>query len=325
MKRQQEAEPKPFYWISLKGQPRRVTPTFHESFQHLNGRLELEVEVLSEYLYIGSGAILLEPQKGAYYAFARCNEQLVIPGTGIKGPVRSIVEAISNSCVRQTGRRENLKSHRACADVKHRQEAGATLCPACRLFGTTGYRGRVHFTDAVPVDRVQTRIVKIADLWPPRQSKGRKFYETKTFRVLENQQPERNHRFLEAVPEETHFATMLFFENVSAAEIGLVIRALGLDRHPEQPERVVSAFPVKIGGAKPRCLGAVRFHPKQLFLLPHAAEGLFQALARGGESRPVEQTIVEWLRDETLLDREAWRQLRQHAQERQDPCPKDLY
>lgn len=328
MKYPQEAEPKPFHWISLKTPPRREAPAFHASFRQLSGRLEIEIEVLSDYLYVGSGAVLLDSQKGAYYAFARHDEQLIIPSTGIKGPVRAIVEAISNSCVKQSAWREQrtLKAHhRACAEVKHGQEASTELCPACRLFGTTGYRGRMHFADAAPVKQGQPQIIKIADLWPPRQNKGRKFYETKTFRELENQKPERNHRFLEGVPKGARFVTTLFFENADVAEMGLILRALGLDRHPDQPENVGYAFPVKIGGAKPRCLGAVRFHPRRISLLPKAAGGLFQALAQGGENRLLKPTLLEWLQNETLLDQEAWRQFRQQAKQKQEPCPKDLY
>jgi len=325
MKSPQEAEPKPFYWIPLKTPPRKETPTFHDSFQHLSGRMELETEVLSDYLYVGSGAILLDSQKGAYYAFSRRSDQLVIPGTGIKGPVRSIVEAISNSCVSQIGRRGEKRKWKTCADFQPAPETGAQLCPACRLFGTTGYRGRVSFTDAVPAGLVQSKIVKIADLWPPHPSERRKFYEAKAFREPENQKPERNHRFLEAVPKGAGFATTLFFENADVAEMGLMLRALGLDRHPEQPENVVYAFPVKIGGAKPRCLGAVRFHPKRISLLPTVGEGLFRALAQGGETRSLKPTLLEWLQNETLLDQEAWRQFRQQAKQQQEPCPKDLY
>lgn len=320
-----EAEPKPFFWISLKTPPRKETPPFHDAFRNLSGRMELEVEVLSDYLYVGSGAIWLDPQNRAYYAFARRDDQLAIPGTGLKGPVRGIVEAISNSCVRQSMRNENAPAHRSCGEVKREQESSTTLCPACRLFGTTGYRGRVHFADATPVGQVKPEIVKIADLWPPRQARGRKFYEAKAFRTLENQRPERNHRFLEAVPKGKRFATTLFFENANMAEMGLIVRALGLGRHPEKAETVVYAVPVKMGGAKPRCLGAVRFHPKQIALLPMTAAGFFQALARGGEIHPLAQTILEWLHDDTLLDQAAWQQFQQEARQQQDFCPKGLY
>jgi hypothetical protein len=183
----------------------------------------------------------------------------------------------------------------------------------------------MHFADAVLLAQIRPQIVKIADLWPPRQGKKRKFYEAKTFRELENQRPERNHRFLEAIPQKTRFTTTLFFENADVAEMGLMLRALGIDRHPAQLENIDYIFPVKIGGAKPRCLGAVRFYPQQVSLLPTATEGLFRALAQGGENCSLKPTILEWLQNETLLDQEAWRQFRQQAEQQQEPCPKDLY
>ncbi|MFN3929342.1 MAG: RAMP superfamily CRISPR-associated protein, partial [Thermoflexus sp.] len=109
----------------------------------LSGRLELEIEVRSDYLYVGSGQIELFNNRGreqAYYAFARRDGQLIIPGTSIKGAVRSVVEAISNSCVKLITSRERLPpSHQPCDED--------ALCPACRLFGVTGYRGRAHFAD----------------------------------------------------------------------------------------------------------------------------------------------------------------------------------
>lgn len=326
---QQQAEPKPFFWIALQKSPQRAKLTTHEShecFQALSGRMELEVQVFSAYLYVGSGTILLDNKVGAYYAFARRDKQLIIPGTGIKGAVRSIVEAISNSCVRQIARKERMNTqYQACAEVKRGQESEAQLCPACRLFGTTGYRGRIHFADALFVDQEPTEIIKIADLWPPRQAKGRKFYQSKNFQRSENQKPERNHRYLETVPEGKRFITTLFFENVSTAEMGLIIRALGLDRHPEKPETIAQVFPVKLGGAKPRCLGAVHFHPRNIYLLPNSTQGLFQALAKGGESFSVKESVCQWLQEETLLDREAWTQFQQEAKPLQEPCPRELY
>ncbi len=320
-------EGKPFFWVSLdqKDQPKKDKPPAHDRFRAglWSGRLELELEVVSAYLYVGSGKFELFPLNGreqACYAFARCNGQLVIPGTGIKGAVRSIVEAISNSCVRQTARGERLpRSHEACKDE-------GKLCPACRLFGTTGYRGRVHFSDAVPAGKVETKRIKIADLWPPRLAKGRKFYQAKEFQALD-MQPQKSHRFLEVVPKDSRFAVTLYFENVSTAEMGLLMRALGLDLNSQDPSRPVRVFPVKLGGAKPRCLGAVNLHPKRLSLIPEGS-GIFSALLSGGELSPPGQTrqrLCEWLRDDSLLDRKAWETFRKEAGRKGEPCPKEVY
>ncbi|GBD08597.1 hypothetical protein HRbin22_00838 [Candidatus Thermoflexus japonica] len=320
-----QAEPKPFFWISLKGRPQRTAPPGHDRFRGLSGWMELEIEVVSDYLYVGSGQLELHSIQGgeqACYAFARRNQGLIIPGTSLKGAIRSIVEAISNSCVRIAGRSERIRSdaHKGC---EYKERDRETLCPACRLFGTTGYRGRVHFTDAVPVGEVKTEIIKIADLWPPRQIRGRKFYQNKRFQRLDLK-PAKNHRFLEAVPKGARLQTTLFFENLEEEELGLLLRALGLDQHPEDPQRVIFAFPVKVGGAKPRCLGGVRFTPKRIRLL-EGGPALFSALLAGESSSAAKPLLVRFLAHRELLDPEAWERFRQEARPKNEFCPMEVY
>lgn len=324
-------EPKPFFWIPLGDAPKRKAPPDHSRFTGWSGRLNLEIEVRSEYLYVGSGdfGLVKEAEREpAYYTFARCNGQLVIPGTSIKGAVRSVLEALSNSCVRQSGRRERLprgrQDHQACEDER-------SLCPACRLFGTTGYRGRVHFSDATPVGQVKSKVIKIADLWPPRQTKGRKFYQSKGFpRPADaDMKPQKSHRFIEAVPKGARFATTLYFENLSTAEMGLLIHSLGME--PRRKETfgkltVVFAFPVKIGGAKPRCLGSVYFRPKGTRLWRAEGTDLMAALRQGGVApKSLLAQLLEWLSDDALLDRKAWETFLKEAKPQQGTCPKEVY
>ncbi len=321
--RRQPSEPKPFFWISLQGKskPQKDEPVPHDRFSGWSGRIELEIEVCSDYLYVGSGNFDLFPLQGkdqARYTFARRNGHLVIPGTGIKGVVRSVVEAISNSCVLLSAREERGPgSHRPCNDPDN-------LCPACRLFGTTGYRGRVHFSDAVPVGNAETTTIKIADLWRPKRFEGRKFYQTKAFQP-QDMRPQKNYRFLEVVPKGTRFRTTLFFENATTAEMGLLVRALGLALHMNKEGTVVYAFPLKIGGAKPRCLGSVYFHPKKIQVLSVTGANLFQSLLTGGDYQGTKQ-MLEWLADKSLVDQEAWAEFREKAKPQTGvPCPKEVY
>lgn len=315
-------EGKPFFWVPLDGKkpPERSRPPAHDRFTDWSGRLELEIEVVSAYLYVGSGEFELFHLNGkeqACYTFTRCNGQLVIPGTGIKGAVRSIVEAISNSCVRQTAKEERVPgSHETCRDERQ-------LCPACRLFGTTGYRGRVHFSDAVPAGKVETQRIKIADLWPPRQAKGRKFYQAKEFQPLD-MRPQKSHRFLEVVPKGSRFTATLYFENVSSAEMGLLMRALGLDFSSQDPSKVIFAFPIKVGGAKPRCLGAVYPRPKRLYLIP-GGQDFSPALLSSGVQPALLESIKTWLKDTSLLDQEVWEKFRQEACCKAESCPVEVY
>lgn len=313
-------EPKPFFWVTLSKQaPYMEKPPDHDRFRDWSGRMELEIEVVSKYLYVGSGnfeLFNLQDKEQAYYAFARSNGQLIIPGTGIKGAVRNIVEAISNSCVQQVVRGEKAPKHEACRDKE-------ALCPACRLFGTTGYSGRVRFSDAIPVGEVKSTIIKIADLWPPRQAKGRKFYYAGSFQPLDIQ-PQKSHRFIEVVPKGSKFVTALAFENTSDAEMGLLMRALGLGFSQQDPSKVVYLFPLKLGGAKPRCLGAVHLRPKRLSMITGGPD-IFSALLTGGRPYPILDTLKIWLEDNSLLDRPAWEQFCKGARIRGEPCPKEVY
>ncbi len=316
----QPPEPKPFFWISPKGEPRRDFPPGHDRFTGDSGRLDLRLQVVSDYLYVGGGQFELKTIGGreqAYYAFARRDGQLVIPGSSLKGAVRSVLEAISNSCVSQRHRSERVRStHAVC-------NSDGPVCAACRLFGTTRCRGRIHFSDAVPVGQVNGEVIKIAELWPPQNTRGRKFYRSGRMRRLDLT-PAKNHRFIEAVPKDSRFAVSLYFENVRPAEMGLVLRSMGLDLGAGG--RVVQAFPIKVGGAKPRCLGAVRFEVVALWLVRNGP-GLLAALAGGGGTADLVETLREWLSAPTegLLDRQAWEQFRHNAAQQDAWCPKELY
>jgi hypothetical protein len=107
MPRNPNAEPKPFVLIDIPSySPERKPATTHEKFAGLTGRLELTFTVVSEYLFVGSGAYEFDPnargdRPDVWYTFYRRNGQLCVPGTSIKGAIRAIVEAISNSCVSQ--------------------------------------------------------------------------------------------------------------------------------------------------------------------------------------------------------------------------------
>jgi len=332
MSPQQQPEPKPFFWVTLDKvkPPERQTLHLHERFSGLSGRMVFQIEVLSQYLYVGSGILDLftppgEKQEYAYYAFARRNGQLVIPGTGIKGAVRGVFEALTNSCVSQRRRAERMPgSHQPCQGIKKGEEQRASLCPACRLFGVTGYRGRVHFTDATPIDPIRTARIKISDLWPPRQSKGRKFYQSKRFQSLD-MRPEKSHRYLEVVPKGSRFETALVFENLEEAEIGALLRALGLGPSSQKSDGVLYAFPIKLGGAKPRCLGSVRFVPRAIYLV-NATDPLGSLTQGGWRLDGLTLQLRRWLDNVgDLLDQMAWERFLQEAKPQNELCPVEVY
>ena len=323
---------KPFALISIpKEKPIKREAVAHKQFIELTGQIELYLTVVSEYLFIGSGEYDFDPEaKGdrpdVWHTFYRRNGEICIPGTSIKGSIRSIVEAISNSCVSQLHSRRGEKAdaqHRRC---EFRNVKEDRICPACSLFGTTGLRGRINFSDALPLGNPQTFLVKIGELWEPKRFERdkRRFYERRVFQPIPNKFPRKNFRFVEAVPKGSKFQLSLKFENVSKSEIGLILHALGWK---VEDNRVKLAFNPKLGGAKPRCFGAVEFNPlrslvwtgKSLkdLLKPHVMEG---------------DELVSFLREclraceeSELLHKETWEELVQKLKLRSETCPEGMY
>jgi CRISPR/Cas system CSM-associated protein Csm3 (group 7 of RAMP superfamily) len=332
MPRNPNAEPKPFVLIEIPSRaPERKPATTHEKFAGLTGRLELTFTVVSEYLFVGSGAYGFDPnargdRPDVWYTFYRCNGQICVPGTSIKGAIRAIVETISNSCVSQRHPRERISSphHQPCRF----QNEKSPLCPACRLFGAigrTGYRGRVHFSDFLPNGEVRSQIVKIGELWEPKRydSTKRRFYESKSFQPTGDSRPQSGFRFVEAVRKETKFQGILMFENLGEAELGLLFHALGW---AVEGERVIIAFAPKIGGAKPRCFGSVQFNPVRLRLWGGNWGGLLTPqIATGKEVLPFLSRCLQECRGSRLLHSESWEALRHGFQPRSEPCPREVY
>jgi len=301
------AEPKPFAFVDIKGAPKREDYVPHDTYSGLTGKLELTIEVISDYLFVGSGNYdFRERDKLVYYSFFRTNGNITIPGTSIKGAVRSVAEAISNSCVsqRKKGRGEEkcASSHFECEFKPEKEKK--ELCPACSLFGTTGYGGRVSFSDASTFSKIEPEVVKISELWGPRINKGRrKFYQNKRFNPVGNLKPERNYRLVEAIKKASKFCTTLGFQNVSEAELSLLLHAMGIEQQ----------YRIKIGGAKPRCFGTVRF-----------TAGEFKVLSvdlLSFEKKPISEVMM----NNDLIETEHLEQFKKEISKEEELCPKEMY
>lgn len=316
--------PKPFVWLSLPQQaPRKVSSVGLEVFRGLTGRLDVSFVVESAYMHVGSGNYEFQAkarpnEPDVYHTFCRRGEKLCVPGTSLKGAIRSIVEAISNSCVSQAGTKEFVQpTHSRCG------ENAEQVCISCSLFGRTGWRGRIHFNDALPAEEPKIEIVKINELWAPRVTQGRKFYSGNQFQALPNKQPEKNHRFVEGVVRGSRFSTAIVFENVQSEELGLVCCALGWD--VDGQGKLVSAFMPKIGGAKPRCFGMVRFTAPTVTLWTSESKLQLTRKAITGQDALafISQCIVQCKKSQYFVAT-AWQAL-VGGLKAGVPCPKGLY
>jgi hypothetical protein len=157
------------------------------------------------------------------------------------------------------------------------------LCIACRLFGAQDYQGHVSFEDAV-APKGSLVLLDTPLLWtpargghglPPRylqgnQARGRKFYR--------HARPPSGADLRACIKSDAELPLRIHFLNLSEAELGVLLTALGL--HPDHP------FPIKLGGGKPVGLGSVQIILNRVTLL-QGVDAL-KATGRLGQS----QTLV---------------------------------
>ena len=129
-----------------------------------SGKLKLKITTLVP-LHIGSGRYHYE--NGIFqYSFIRKNGQPVIPGSSFRGAVRSVLEAVSHSCVAiRGGINENLLGRALPPQNNNSCTTYQDACPACRLFGLAkgkgSSKGLVEFTDFIAEGKVVTQTIGI--------------------------------------------------------------------------------------------------------------------------------------------------------------------
>jgi CRISPR/Cas system CSM-associated protein Csm3 (group 7 of RAMP superfamily) len=239
----------------------RERPAGHDDYGVglVSGEIAGVITALSP-VHVASGQIELtgKAKPPLVKAHFRSGGQPVIPGTSLKGAIRSIVEAISPSCLRVTRARYDQQpmNVRAC-------QKRDDLCVACRMFGALGYQGQVRFSDAVQREN-HTEFLFVPSFYAPRsrerlyyeggQIKGRKFYQ--------HGELARGNVPIEACPEGSRFTFTVYFDNLTPGELGLLLIALGQGMPKLRP---------KLGGAKPACLGSIDIALERLMVLDMAA------------------------------------------------------
>lgn len=239
----QQAAPKPFDFVSLPNRVNRKQPMGHEQYHEecLTGQIQGIIVALSP-LHIGSGIIDLGQDVELIKTVVRTGGRVVIPGSSLKGAIRSVAEAISESCVCKFSRQVQQALPRNFRDCRQKER----LCVACRMFGAMGYQGNIAIQDA---PQIQGQIVteRVPELYRPqirrgaRDVPGRKFYMHGN--AASGSTP------VEACEVGSKFRFVVQVDNLTQEEWGLLLTALG--HHPDYP------FKLKIGGAKPVCFGSI--------------------------------------------------------------------
>lgn len=278
-------EEKPYGFVPLPDRVKREKPAGHDAFKRalLSGFVTGDIVALSP-VHVASGNIELTrndriPLVKAHF---RTGGKIAIPGSSLKGVVRSVAEAISFSCVRVQSRAARDKMPRGFESCEARDER-SELCPACRMFGAMSYQGQVRFSDALLMVG-DCGATLSPSLFAPRtfsraycdrkgQVKGRKFYF--------HGEPATGNVPLEACNIGSRFGLRIDFMNLTEAELGLLFTALG-QANPQ--------FMLKLGGAKPACRGSVEVQLKSIEVI----DNLNSAIEFDANASPVD--AARWIK-----------------------------
>lgn len=260
-----ERVPKPYSMVSLpKPAPKRQHPVGQEQFKpkHLSGKIYLRLTVKTA-TFIASGVVAMGSDVSSVNkniplikVAVSQGEKIIIPGSSLKGVIRSTYEAITSSCLCKTrARKENIpEGYWECKDK-------TKLCPACQVFGAMGWQGLISFQDAV-AETIKPSVGFMPSLYAPRPSRrdyfingkvaGRKFY----YHAIKAVDKGKQGIPVQQAGAELTLTTQLRFMNLTEAELGTLLIVLGQDKN--------NYFALKVGGGKPIGMGTMTVEVKEI-------------------------------------------------------------
>lgn len=204
----------------------------------LSGILKVQL-VTVDPLFIGSGFQELEDGQFVKQTLTE-NDKPIVPGSSLKGAVRQICRAVSQSCVPQ----ESWKSQemkRLCKtripdDTKFQCRLGDnpkqdSACIVCDMFGKMGWGSKVFFSDLI-AESERTDLFHAAHQFAPHPD-AEKYLDTagyhayKFYRTVIDEVTKPQKDILRAVPPKTVFTGEITYRNLDKKELGLLLFGLG--------------------------------------------------------------------------------------------------
>lgn len=262
-----------YEFVSLSDTVRRVERRAARHDRQVEGCLSgvLDVRFLAEQpVHVGSGRKRLvdgNPVRGGFASSGRPG----LPGSTIKGVLRSRLEAISDSCIITGG----SGPHEAFRQCHHKS---ARLCLACAVFGRMSLRSRVAASDFLCANETGFELQSIPESFSPRRPRtlrGRKFAVG-----LADPGDQPSMQAVEVIPEGAVLCGELRILNLEPAEVGALMAALGAS----------PASRLKVGGGKAHGLGRLRLESlksRSPTALPVDLEG-WRTAFEGSEDRHAE-------------------------------------
>ncbi|MFQ5638875.1 MAG: RAMP superfamily CRISPR-associated protein [bacterium] len=329
----------PYNFVPVSGTvDRENVEKLHGRFHGYSGKMTIRLETLSR-LFIpdrSPGSIEVDDETG-HVTYGKFQEnkrrQKIIPGSSLKGMLRSVAEAISNSCF---ALHQDLYDKKIQVDFKELSNQrcslaseAAGLCPCCRIFGhaagdgegsgDTSLQGRLTICDAVldqaseskmdpsrlKLDPMQTAHVKHTPFYfedfhqdKPSKIRGRKFYchfyPTVEQRQRKIQSNKHNVTVIESFREQAVFYFDLHFENLAPDEMALLLHAIRLNNDFPRAQSGFNAH--KIGLAKPLGFGSVFLSIVKMSVWKNAAAYTqFEPVAETTGEGPIEDKVQSLL------------------------------
>lgn len=299
----------PYHFVRLAPVVQResVNGRGHDRFNGLSGRLLCRLTAETHLFVPGYRAgVAGRSLQHEQLRFCRDDQTPFIPGTSLKGMLRSVSEAVSGSCFiyeelsyeRSSIQYDFLRNHGHCRNINE-------LCPACRLFGFLNrdnvFSGLVSVSDArAEVDAFHADMLTLGvlstpkprhrafygQIGQPRQVRGRKFYyHHPPGRVVTRMQKDGQNKTVEAVKPGAVFTFSVDYVNLSEPDLALLLYAVALEpdlRH-------------KIGMGKPVGLGSAHIEIVRWEALNHANR--YRSLGSGWDAPLESDALIQALND----------------------------
>ncbi|MGD1713101.1 RAMP superfamily CRISPR-associated protein [Dapis sp. BLCC M172] len=283
---EENPDSKPYQLIPFSGRtPHLESPAGHSKFKGdlLHGNLFLNLTVKTA-LHISTGIVVLGTDVGKNSIpliktmTQDMNNSLIIQGSSLKGCIRSVYEAITNSTLGVITNKYDSRIPRKYLPFGHRNSLCSLdeLCPASRVFGAMGWQGLIEFTDAKYKE--VSSVGFMPSLNRPRPEindegkknpiyfneegkvRGRKFYYN-TNRAIDKGKDKGIP--VQQAKDKYIFTTKLQFKNLKPEELGTLFIVLGLDDNYPLALKVGAGKPVGFGTIKIEVTEANIFQNKQ--------------------------------------------------------------
>lgn len=239
----------------------QTAPAGHATFRSGTYQGYIAIALLAlEPVHVGAGVSVLGTDVGSSEPLVRLMTQqadgtLIIPGTSIKGCLRSMYEAVTPSTLGvASGASEQGSRNDKLAPFKPSQYKwnAPEICPASQVFGAMGYQGLVSVADGVcdsPAEIGTIPILYSPDSVSAGDTLPRKFYRALHVRDLQAGEEPKTAAIQQAAVGAT-FTTQLRFKNLSLEALGILLVVLGQDES--------LPLSLKLGAAKGYGFGTMR-------------------------------------------------------------------